>query len=141
MAEGSTMFERVGGEEFFETLTARFYAAVEHDVVLRPLYPADPEGFEAARLHLQWFLVQYWGGPPLFDERRGSPRLRMRHAPFAIGQGERDAWLVHMTEAVKAAGLKPLDETQMLGYFITASSAMMNTRGPTPSENPTEQPS
>jgi hemoglobin len=125
---GSTMFARVGGEDFFEALTVRFYADVETDPVLRPLYPEGADDFEQARLHLKWFLVQYWGGPPMFRDRRGEPRLRMRHAPFAIGEAERDAWLRHMTGAVKAAALKPLDEAQMLGYFSTAAAAMVNTR-------------
>jgi hemoglobin len=120
------MYERVGGDGFFETLTRRFYDAVAVDPVLRPLYPDDPEGFEAARRHLRDFLVQYWGGPPTYRAARGEPRLRQRHLPFVIGEAERDAWLLHMTDAVRAAGLRPLDEAQMLGYFQTAAAHMVN---------------
>jgi len=122
------MYDRVGGEPFFESLTRRFYAEVAGDAVLRPLYPETGEEFEAARLHLKWFLIQYWGGPPLFRERRGEPRLRMRHAPFVIGEAEREAWVRHMSAAVTDSGLRPLDEAQMLGYFSTAAAAMVNTR-------------
>lgn len=126
VAAGSTMFERVGGASFFEALTHRFYASVATDPVLRPLYPDDPEEFEAARVHLMWFLIQYWGGPGTYDEQRGAPRLRQRHAPFSIGPAERDAWVKHMLGAVRAAGLRPLDETQMTGYFEAAATAMIN---------------
>ena len=121
------MYERAGGDVFFEKLTRRFYDGVATDPVLRPLYPEDPEEFEQSRVHLMWFLVQYWGGPARYQAERGAPRLRMRHAPFAIGPTERDAWVEHMSEAVKAAGLSPLDETLMLGYLAGAATQMINT--------------
>jgi hemoglobin len=121
------MFDRVGGEEFFESLTRRFYNSVAADPVLRRLYPEDPEGFEAARVHLKLFLMQYWGGPPIYRDTRGAPQLRVRHARFTIGPAERDAWVEHMTAAVKAGGLKPLDESQMLGYLAGAAGHLVNT--------------
>ncbi|HET6965045.1 MAG TPA: globin [Acidimicrobiales bacterium] len=126
MTDGSTLYDRVGGQPFFETLTTRFYEGVAGDPVLRPLYPEDAEGLEAARLHLELFLIQYWGGPAAYNETRGHPRLRMRHTPFDIGPAERDAWVHHMTEAVKAGGLSPLDEVQMLSYFTTSAAHLMN---------------
>jgi hemoglobin len=121
-----TMYERVGGDAFFDALTGRFYSAVRQDPVLRPLYPEDDEGFEQARRHLRDFLVQYWGGPDTYNQTRGAPRLRQRHVPFAIGAPERDAWLTHMTEAVRAAKLHPLDEAQMIGYFNAAAATLTN---------------
>lgn len=126
MTEQSTLFDRVGGRPFFEELTRRFYEGVERDPVLRPLYPDDEQGLEAARVHLELFLVQYWGGPPTYNDTRGAPRLRMRHAPFPIGPAERDAWLRHMTEAVRQADLSPLDEMQLLGYLTTSAEHLMN---------------
>ncbi len=122
----ATMFERAGGEAWFDTLTRRFYDAVADDPVLRPLYPDDAEGFEAARRHLRDFLIQFWGGPTTYSEQRGHPRLRQRHARFAIGQAERDAWLHHMTAAVRAGGLGPLDEQQMLTYLSGAATQLIN---------------
>ena len=69
--------------------------------MLRPLYPeADLAGAEE---RLRMFLVQYWGGPRTYSEQRGHPRLRMRHAPFAVGPAARDAWLRHMRAAVDDA--------------------------------------
>ena len=126
VAAAPTMYERVGGREFFDALTRRFYDAVAVDPVLRPLYPDDPEEFERAREHLRDFLVQYWGGPETYNETRGAPRLRQRHVPFAIGTAERDAWLTHMTDSVRAASMHPLDEAQMLGYFNSAAAALTN---------------
>lgn len=126
MTDSSTLYDRVGGQPFFETLTRRFYEGVAGDPVLRPLYPDGDEGLEASRVHLELFLIQYWGGPPTYNATRGAPRLRMRHAPFRIGPAERDAWLRHMTEAVRASELSPLDEVQLLGYLTTSAQHLMN---------------
>lgn len=120
------MFDRVGGAPFFEELTARFYRGVAEDPTLSALYPSDPAAFEAARAHLRDFLIQYWGGPTTYSDQRGHPRLRMRHAPFAIGAAERDAWLRLMRACVKEAGLSGLDEAQMLTYFEAAANHMVN---------------
>ena len=119
----TTMFERVGGREWFETLTQRFYAGVAADPVLRPLYPED---LEPGRVHLRDFLIQYWGGPGDYSEARGHPRLRMRHNPFTIGAAERNAWFRHMADAVTAGGLSPEDEQDMLTYFASAATHLMN---------------
>jgi hemoglobin len=126
----STLFDRVGGRPFFETLTRRFYEGVAGDPVLRRLYPTDAAAFEEARSHLELFLVQYWGGPDDYNRARGHPRLRMRHSPFVIGPAERDAWVTHMTAAVRAAGLAPLDEMQMISYLTGAAASLVNHPAP-----------
>jgi hemoglobin len=91
--------DAVGGDAFFTELVDRFYDEVAQDPVLRPLYPED---LADSRRHLALFLRQYWGGPGTYSEERGHPRLRLRHAPFAIGEPERDAWLRHMLAALDA---------------------------------------
>jgi hemoglobin len=119
-----TLYERVGGEEFFIALVDRFYALVQNDTLLRPLYPAD---LDPGKGHLAAFLAQYWGGPPHYSMKRGHPRLRMRHVHFSIGQAERDAWVVHMAAAVEAAGLPRGDEAQLMNYFEQTATFLMNT--------------
>jgi hemoglobin len=120
-----TVYDRVGGFEFFTALVDRFYTGVAADPVLRPLYPQD---LAESKEHLALFLAQYWGGPTAYAELRGHPRLRMRHAPFVIGTLERDAWLRHMTEAVRTGGLDPDDEAELLSYFEMAANQLMNAR-------------
>jgi hemoglobin len=120
-----SLYERVGGQAFFDALVERFYAGVEADPLLRPLYPAD---LTDPKAHLALFLAQYWGGPPAYSEQRGHPRLRMRHAPFVIGLAERDAWMLHMAEAVRTAGLEVEDESALLDYFEMAARSMINSR-------------
>jgi hemoglobin len=125
-AAGATLYERVGGDDWFRTLVDRFYAGVAEDPVLRPLYPDD---LGPARAHLTGFLIQYWGGPTTYSEQRGHPRLRMRHVRFAIGVAERDAWFGHMTDAVRAGGLEAADEAEVLAYFEMAADHLINTVG------------
>jgi hemoglobin len=122
--EQTTLYDRAGGSAFFENLVERFYEGVASDPVLRPLYPeADLAG---ARQRLTLFLIQYWGGPRTYDELRGHPRLRMRHAPFAIDAAARDRWLVHMRAAI--AELTPPGDVaaELERYFDMAAEAMRN---------------
>jgi hemoglobin len=119
----TTLYELVGGQAWFTTLVDRFYDGVEHDPLLRPLYPDD---LTESRAHMAGFLVQYWGGPGTYSEQRGHPRLRMRHAPFVIGAAERAAWLEHMDAAVRAGGLPSEVEAQVLAYFDNAATHLLN---------------
>lgn len=121
-----TLYSHVGGLPFFVALVERFYAAVEADPVLRPLYPQD---LGPGKANLAEFLAQYWGGPPTYNERRGHPRLRMRHVGFAIGTRERDAWVGHMTAAVRASGAGPDETAAMIAYFRDAASMLVNRPG------------
>jgi len=118
-----TLYERVGGENWFRELVERFYAGVEGDPVLRRLYPDD---LGPPKDHLAGFLIQYWGGPTTYSDTRGHPRLRMRHAPFSIGLAERDAWYAHMAVAVRAGSLGPEDEADVLTYFEKAADHLVN---------------
>jgi len=119
-----TLYERVGGTPFFTALVDHFYDGVADDTVLRPLYPEEDLG--PARLRLRDFLVQYWGGPTTYSDRRGHPRLRMRHAPFVIAEAERDRWLHHMQAAVEAMSPAPAEREELLTYFAMAAEAMRN---------------
>jgi hemoglobin len=118
-----TLYERAGGQAWFDSLVERFYEAVEADPVLRPVYPDD---LGPGKRHLALFLGQYWGGPPAYDQLRGHPQLRARHLPFAIGRTERDAWVAHMTEAVRAGGLSAEDEETFLTYVADTATFLIN---------------
>ncbi|SFK99114.1 globin [Geodermatophilus ruber] len=119
-----TFYDEVGGAPVFERLVARFYAGVRSDPVLAPLYPQDD--WEGAEWRLRAFLTQYWGGPTTYSEQRGHPRLRMRHAPFAIGAAQRDAWLSHMRAAVDSLELSPEQDATLWGYMEMAARSMQN---------------
>ena len=119
-----TLYEAVGGEPTFRRLVGGFYARVRRDPVLRPLYPEDE--LAAAEQRLLGFLVQYWGGPDTYSQQRGHPRLRMRHAPFAIGAAERDAWLENMRAALDDVGLDPQHEAAVWEHLHRAAYMLQN---------------
>jgi len=125
MTDQPTLYDAAGGMPFFEALVDRFYLGVAGDPELLRLYP-EPGDLAPARRHLTLFLAQYWGGPRTYDDERGHPRLRMRHAPFAIGSAERDLWLVHMRAAIAAAAPPPDVARRLDAYFEMAADAMRN---------------
>ncbi len=127
MSTEPTIYELAGGEPAFRRLVDLFYAMVEQDALLRPLFPAD---LGPGKEHQRLFLIQYFGGPRTYDAQRGHPRLRMRHAPFVIGQAARDAWLGHMLAAVDEAAISEPARSAMRSYFEMAATAMINQQPP-----------
>lgn len=125
MANDPNLYEEAGGMPFFEALVGRFYDGVAADPELLRVYP-EPDELSAARHNLTLFLAQYWGGPRTYDAERGHPRLRMRHAPFAIGPGERDGWLCHMRAAIAWLDPAPEVAARLDAYFDMAAEAMRN---------------
>lgn len=124
----ATLYERVGGADFFRQLVERFYAGVVTDDVLWPLYP-DQTDLEGAKERLTLFLIQYWGGPTTYMEQRGHPKLRLRHMPYLIGPLERDHWLVHMAAAVESITDDVDIRSELMGYFTSAAEHLRNDTG------------
>jgi hemoglobin len=122
-----TFYDAIGGEETFRRLVGAFYAGVADDPVLRPLYPEEDLGPAADRLRM--FLIQYWGGPTTYSQYRGHPRLRMRHARFAINVAARDAWLTRMRAALDTLELPPAYEQTLWNYLVAAAESLRNTPG------------
>ncbi len=118
-------WEQVGGRATFEKLVRAFYEGIKVDEVLLPMYPTDD--LEGAIQRLTGFLEQYWGGPTTYSEERGHPRLRMRHAPFAITPTARDRWLSHMRSALDSLQLPALQDATLWAYLDRAAQAMVNT--------------
>jgi hemoglobin len=120
-----SLFEEVGGSQFFDRLVERFYEGVATDDVLLPLYPEQSD-LSGAKERLTLFLQQYWGGPTTYSDERGHPRLRQRHFPFVIGELERDRWMVHMMAAVDELSPNDSVHQQLAQYMAMASTAMIN---------------
>ncbi len=122
--EQQSFYEAVGGHETFRTIVDTFYAQVADDPEFRAMYPEEDLGPAAERLLM--FLEQCWGGPRTYQERRGHPRLRMRHMPFTIDAAARDTWLRYMRTAVDAAELSPLHDEILWDYLERAAHSMVN---------------
>ena len=129
MTTPTTFYDLVGGHETFARLVHRFYEGVASDPPLRALYP-EPD-LAGAEQRLLLFLEQYWGGPTTYSDNRGHPRLRMRHAPFAVTPTAKDHWLLHFGAAldqVVAEGLLTEEQrAQFWDYVTHAAQFMVNT--------------
>jgi len=118
------IYEQIG-EEGFARLVRAFYAQVPGDDILGPMYPADD--MAGAEERLRDFLIGRFGGPNRYIEQRGHPRLRQRHAPFAIDQQARDRWVAIMTKALDESFL-PNDVTETLRSFFDQTATFMVNR-------------
>lgn len=119
-----SFYDRVGGRATFEQLVSHFYALVAIDPILKPMYP--DEDFHGAAERLMMFLEQYWGGPSTYQEQRGHPRLRMRHAQFHIDLAARDAWLRCMKSAVDELTIEEADRVILWSYLELAANSLVN---------------
>jgi hemoglobin len=120
-----SLFDAVGGEAFFVKLVDGFYAGIETDEVLRPMY-VDQDLTESRR-HLTLFLQQYWGGPSIYQAERGHPRLRMRHMPFVIDDDARDRWIYHMHASLSQIEIDDALRDQLWTYLVSAAHSLVNT--------------
>jgi hemoglobin len=120
----STFFDEIGGMETIRTIVHHFYEGVAVDEALRALYPEEDLGPAEERLTL--FLAQYWGGPTTYSDERGHPRLRMRHAPYAVTPDARDRWLLHFRAGLDAAALTPEQDARFWEYATMAAQSMVN---------------
>ena len=103
------------GADGFARLCAAFYQQIPGDDLLGPMYPSDD--LVGAEQRVRDFLIYRFGGPQDYLVQRGHPRLRMRHAPFAINIKSRDRWMELMDRALLSAEL-PMDGTQALHLFF-----------------------
>lgn len=96
-----TIYQRIGGAYGVRALARRFYALMDElpeAYAVRSLHPQSLAGSEDSLFE---FLSGWFGGPPLYVQAHGHPRLRMRHAPYRIGPAERDEWMLCMREALR----------------------------------------
>ena len=125
----TTTYERIGGDAAGGKLCDRFYelmASVPQFAELRAMHPEDLSG---SRDKLYMFLSGWFGGPDLFVEKFGHPRLRARHMPFAIGVKERDQWVACMVLAMEDVGIEESIRSKLLENFFNTADFMRNKEG------------
>ena len=117
----TVLYDEIGGAGALRTLVDRFYDLMDLEpdfALLRGLHPSTLDG---SRDKLYWFLSGWSGGPDLYVERHGHPRLRARHLPYAIATPERDQWLRCMAWAMQETGMEAgLQERLLRAFFDTA---------------------
>ena len=121
-----TQVYSVIGDEGFARLVAAFFRRVPADDVLWPMYQHDLAG---AEWRLREFLIGRFGGPARYEEERGHPRLRMRHAPFTIDRAARDRWISVMEAALGEAKLPAEPDQALRRFFHDAATFVINRGG------------
>lgn len=112
------------GDDGFQRIVAAFYRQIPNDDILGAIYPKDD--LTGAEQRLRDFLIFRFGGPEHYIERRGHPRLRMRHAPFPVDQPARDRWMQLMKNALAEVAIPVEAKAILLNYFESTATAMMN---------------
>nr|VDG62999.1 Truncated hemoglobin [Streptococcus thermophilus] len=128
-----SLYSALGGEDFFRRLVSGFYTQVKTDDLIGPMYPDDD--WDGAEDRLRWFLAQYWGGPPTFNEQRGAPMLRRRHFPFRIGMAEAERWLELMSTSLDQFSeeeLNPAQREALWNHMQRVAYMMINQPGEHP---------
>ena len=122
----ATPYEWVGGDARVRALVDRFYDLMDLEPAYRELCAAHGSTLDEARDKLHWFLSGWLGGPDLYIERFGHPRLRMRHMPFSIGILERDQWVACMHQAMTEVQLDPALIERLTETFMRTADWMRN---------------
>lgn len=124
-----TPYELLGGEATVARLVTRFYELMDTVPQFKELRALHPESLEGSRDKLFMFLSGWFGGPNLFVEKHGHPRLRARHMPFSIGVAERDQWVACMILAMEDVGIEEGLRKRLTENFFNTADFMRNREG------------
>ncbi|MCB1874943.1 MAG: group II truncated hemoglobin [Chromatiales bacterium] len=125
-----TPYERLGGEQALRALVDRFYDLMDELPEAWEIRKLHAEDLSGAREKLYLFLSGWMGGPPLYVEKYGHPRLRARHLPFPIGIRERDQWLKCMKQAMEDTGVDEKLRNELWQAFARTADHMRNQMEP-----------
>ena len=128
-SSGPTPFERLGGEPGVRALVDCFYDLMDLEPPFAELRALHPQDLQGSRDKLFWFLCGWLGGPNLYVERFGHPRLRARHLPYTIGIAERDQWLACMGLAMQELDVEPGLADRLAQAFFGTADWMRNRGG------------
>lgn len=122
-------YELIGGEANVRALVDRFYDLMDEDPDYYGIRKLHPESLEGSRQKFFMFLSGWLGGPPLYVNEFGHPRLRARHLPFPIAVSERDQWLACMNRAMEDMGIELRLRQALARSFFGTADWMRNREG------------
>ncbi len=129
-AQAATPYELLGGDPGVRALVDRFYDLMDLEPRYAQLRSIHPTTLDGSRDKLYWFLSGWLGGPDMYQQRFGHPRLRMRHFPYAIGIAERDAWMACMRQALDEQQVDPELSRRLQEAFAGTADWMRNRAEP-----------
>ncbi len=116
----------IGGEAQVRAIVTRFYDLMDEDPDFYGIRKLHPDSLDGSREKLLMFLTGWLGGPPIYTDAFGHPRLRARHLPFAIGSSERDQWMKCITAAMKDVGIEAEMRDRLIASFANTADCMRN---------------
>lgn len=122
-----SVYARLGGAPAINALVNRFYELMDELPEAYTVRRLHPDSLAGSADSLFKFLSGWFGGPPLYIRERGHPRLRMRHAPYAIGPAERDEWLLCMCQALEEQVADAALRSAVERAFTGMADHMVNT--------------
>ena len=126
MSDAANPYALLGGDAGVRRLVDRFYDLMDLEPVLTPLRALHPQDLSGSRDKLHWFLSGWLGGPDLYQQRFGHPRLRARHLPYPIGSAERDQWMACMIRAMEEEGVDDALAQRLTQAFMGTADWMRN---------------
>jgi hemoglobin len=124
-----TLYQQLGGDNGIRALVDRFYDLMDLEPEFAGIRALHPAALEGSRDKFYWFLSGWTGGPDLYIEQFGHPRLRMRHMPYAIGSAERDQWLRCMALAMQDLDFDEQLQLRLMQSFYQTADWMRNKQG------------
>lgn len=124
--QNKTPFERIGGDAGVRGVVDRFYDLMDLEPAFAQIRALHPQALDGSRDKLYWFLSGWLGGPNLYVEQFGHPRLKMRHFPYAIGTVDRDQWLACMQQAMQESQVESALATKLMESFFGTADWMRN---------------
>ena len=124
-----TPYEALGGEAGVQRLVHRFYELMDELPEAYTVRQMHPESLAGSAQSLFEFLSGWFGGPDLYIAKKGHPRLRMRHAPYAVGPVVRDEWMLCMTQALNEQITDPVLRDTLINTFAQMANHLINTDG------------
>ncbi|NMF90070.1 group II truncated hemoglobin [Aromatoleum petrolei] len=124
-ANANPHYEKLGGEPAVRRLVERFYELMDElpeAVAIRAMHPQDL-GHSKEKLFM--FLSGWLGGPPLYAERHGPPRLGRAHARFGVDSAARDAWMLCMTRALEEQVADVELRAQLVAAFAKVAESIV----------------
>lgn len=122
-----SVYEALGGESGIRQLVQRFYALMDELPEAYAVRRIHPESLQGSEEMLFDYLSGWFGGPSLYIAKKGHPRLRMRHAPYAVGPVERDEWMLCMRQALAEQVPDGALHTYLINNFSQMANHMVNT--------------
>ncbi len=124
-----TIYTKLGGEEGLRALVDRFYDLMDSLPEAATIRHMHPDDLRESRDKLFEFLSGWTGGPQLYIQRRGHPRLRARHMPFPVDESARDQWMLCMDRALEEHVADPMLRSQLSGALSRVANFMRNQPG------------